>query len=640
MNSYRVLVSLAVLLAVCGAVIGCKPAARGPWTVAYTANLQNAKLVDEEWVPRWCEPKVADGKLVVPPDKRRGHVAAFYDGLRFPGSVRVELTGSVSTTKGPGRLSFGICMSSDGYDSGTGYVFQFGAKGNRCSLLRREAGSYDSDVALGIHDGSHLNKGVDATAGNTVQVEAGKTYHIVAERDGGKLSLWVDGTPVFSYDDPQPVKGPDRCYVGLVSQDCTLSVEKFVVFTRAGRRGAVVGPAQPPKGPEVTVKGVVVCSRATTPQEDAGDHTLLLYAYDGTPEIRSELDQVMEKYYPADHGLNVEEAQKVQEEFDKRLRYSIADCHLARQNHSEPHWCAQTMAVTGVVFERDGKRWIYPTGIKVASFSPAQFRQDPTRRLFTFPARMVAPDKPFAVPGKTPLVLKINDALSLKCILLPAGSFVQGSPFYQSYRWQDEYPHEVVMTKPFYMSEHPITQEMFEAVMGKNPSIRKGPKFPVEQVPYTDIEEFCQILSERTGRTVRVPTDAEWEYAARVGTSSPCFTEKYLDQLSRAGDAIYGQPQPVKSKPPNAWGIHDMISGGWHVVSDWAANNSRVKQVDQKGPGKKDPTVRDYGNGIVHKAKGGEYYDDWRPSMHGAVDDDGKGAEGNTLFNVVVEAEK
>ena len=109
------------------------------------------------------------------------------------------------------------------------------------------------------------------------------------------------------------------------------------------------------------------------------------------------------------------------------------------------------------------------------------------------------------------------------------------------------------------MSEIPITQEIFEAVMGTNPSLSKGAQFPVEHVALADIQRFCRILSEKNGLTVRLPTDAEWEYAARVGTSNPCFSERY-DECSETGSKPNNTP--VRTKKPNAWGLYDMLCGG------------------------------------------------------------------------------
>jgi Sulfatase-modifying factor enzyme 1 len=376
---------------------------------------------------------------------------------------------------------------------------------------------------------------------------------------------------------------------------------------------------------DVTIKGNVLCNRATDTKPwfwdpKDGDHTPVIYAMEGTPAIAEQVQKIMESY--PDRGLDVEDALKIQDQFSQHLKYFLVPGPIAQKIHKDVEAGSQLLALTGTITEKDGKNWI-----TVTRYEPAKVM---------YPAKMLAPDQPFARLPKEPLLLKISEKLTLKCNPLPAGRFLQGSPFYQR-RYQDEYPHEVVLTRPFFMSEIPITQEMFEAVMGKDPSLSKGPRFPVERAAFADILEFCRILSQKNGVTVRLPTEAEWEYAARVGTSNPCFTEKYKDQISQTGSRP--NTTPVQSRKPNAWGLYDMLCGGWHVTSDYKSDNVRVRQVDPKGPGANDNQVHRDASGHLHKTRGGWHYDHMRPSMHGAAGENGTIWEGGTpIFRVVIEA--
>jgi len=300
---------------------------------------------------------------------------------------------------------------------------------------------------------------------------------------------------------------------------------------------------------EVNVKANVLSNIHTGESE----RSVFLIAYDGTPEIRAAFEKITAEHYP-DRGLDADAARKVQDLFMTHLKYSV-DGPITDELWKKARWTMRRpQAVTGMISERDGRKWITVS------------RSVPTT--FVFPDKMLAPDAPFVMPKGKPMILKINDHLSLKCIRVPAGRFMMGEPFYQCRHWQEDPPHMVTLTKPYYMAEHPVTQEIYEAIMGRNPSTIKKPRMPVHNVDCVNMYEFCERLSKKTGRKVRVPTGAEWEYAARVGTSNPTFPVKYKEQSSNATMKYDSPPLPVKSKKPNAWGFYDMHSGWWERVSD------------------------------------------------------------------------
>ena len=112
------------------------------------------------------------------------------------------------------------------------------------------------------------------------------------------------------------------------------------------------------------------------------------------------------------------------------------------------------------------------------------------------------------------LVLDLGNKVTLKLVLIPAGKFLMGSPKDEKGRDVNEGPqHEVNISKPFYMGIYAVTQEQYQQVMGKNPSQFKGVSNPVETVSWEDAVEFCKALSKKSGKTVRLPTEAEWEFA-------------------------------------------------------------------------------------------------------------------------------
>lgn len=410
------------------------------------------------------------------------------------------------------------------------------------------------------------------------------------------------------------IRLPRHCQLqGLVLGAILLTILAMPRLAAAQETRPAPAPA------EVTLSGSLCCNGACLPDPKTADHVPVLFAIGGTLEVQAEVAQLMARFNP-DQGLDAAAAQMLMDEFGARLKYYLAPESPALKHagsRTASHYCAPAAAssVTGVVTVKDGRRWI------IAS------RIEPAR--LVYPAKMLAPDKPFIRPRQEPLVLKINDQLSLKCIAIPPGKFLMGTPFYMWPYYQEEYPHLVTLTKPFYMAEIPVTQEMYVAVMGSNPSMAKDPQLPVENPRFADLDRFCRLLSETNGRRVRLPTDAEWEYAARVGTSNPPFPPKYQDQNSSGPDG-FRAPLKVKSRQPNAWGLYDMASCWWEITADRSLYNVRHDEVDPRYPpsGPDPAKVQRSGRGIVK--------DHWSLATHEFINEKGYAGQ---KFRVVVEAE-
>ena len=173
---------------------------------------------------------------------------------------------------------------------------------------------------------------------------------------------------------------------------------------------------------------------------------------------------------------------------------------------------------------------------------------------------------------------------------IPAGRFTMGSPSSELGNIADELQHEVILSRGFFLAETECTQGQWESVMGKNYSKFKGADRPVERVSWEDAVEFCRKLTAKQrqegflpeGWEWRLPTEAEWEYAARAGT-----TGARHGKLDLIGWYIWnsgGETHAVKRKQSNAWGLHDMMGNVWEWCGDWYGEYPTGSVTDPTGP--------------------------------------------------------
>lgn len=179
---------------------------------------------------------------------------------------------------------------------------------------------------------------------------------------------------------------------------------------------------------------------------------------------------------------------------------------------------------------------------------------------------------------------------------IPPGHFKMGSHEEEAERLDDEVQHEVELTEGFWLADTTCTQALWAAVMGDNSSHFKGAERPVEQVSWDDAMIFMARLNERvTGLDLRLPTEAEWEYACRAGTQTPFSFGSNIttDEVNYSGDYPYaegekgesrGETVEVKALPCNGWGLYQMHGNVWEWCSDWYGVYLEEMVTDPQGP--------------------------------------------------------
>ena len=185
------------------------------------------------------------------------------------------------------------------------------------------------------------------------------------------------------------------------------------------------------------------------------------------------------------------------------------------------------------------------------------------------------------------ITIPVKDGISIDMVRVEAGTFTMGATAEMKDPFEDEKPtHLVTLTNDYYIGKYEVTQALWKAVMGNNPSYFKGDNLPVEKVSWDDCQEFISKLNRITGKKFRLPTEAEWEYTARGGKKSRGYqysgSNNLLD-VAWCGDNSGSKTRAVGTKQPNELGIYDMTGNVWEWCQDWYGKYNSSSQVNPTG---------------------------------------------------------
>ena len=212
-----------------------------------------------------------------------------------------------------------------------------------------------------------------------------------------------------------------------------------------------------------------------------------------------------------------------------------------------------------------------------------------------------------------------TNSLGMEFILIPSGTFTMGSPPDEPFRGSSEVQHRVSISRPFYIQTTEVTLKQWRSLMGKRLLVRRkgSDNMPVTQVSWFDCMEFIKRLNRLAEEKYRLPTEAEWEYAARAGTQTAFIWGDTID----CEKAMYGnnsikhdvcqlyiqslklqidEPAPVKSYQPNPWGLYDMHGNVWEWCVDWFGDYKKNPATDPKGPDSGTMRIRRGGSWFKH----------------------------------------
>ena len=202
----------------------------------------------------------------------------------------------------------------------------------------------------------------------------------------------------------------------------------------------------------------------------------------------------------------------------------------------------------------------------------------------TQPARQAQQQKPAASTSMPKMSL---DDIMRNMVYVEGGTFTMGATSEQQNPDYDEKPTHTVSLSSFYIGKYEVTQALWKAVMGSNPSNWKGDNLPVENVSWNDCQTFLRKLNAMTGKNFRLPTEAEWEFSARGGNWSRGYQysgSNVLSDVAWYDDNSGNKTHNVGTKNPNDLGIYDMSGNVWEWCQDWKGSYSSSVQTNPKGP--------------------------------------------------------